>query len=85
MIHHPKPKTAKSGKRRKSTDLIHRDEAQEVEARRQFYEDLEVINERQMFIATKIASKGLPFLYISYVAAYFAIGMSYYNRGQKDI
>ena len=78
-------KGAKSGRRRRSADLIHRDEVQELQARKDFYEEADIINERQMMIAQKVASKGLPFLFVSFVAAYFAIGMSYYNRGIKDI
>ena len=78
-------KRAKTSRRRNSNDLIARDEVAEIEARRQFYEEAEIINERQMMIATKVLRKGLPFLFVSFVAAYFAIGMSYYNRGIKDI
>ena len=38
-----------------------------------------------MLIAENIASKGLPFLFVSFVVAYFAVGITYYNRGIKDI
>jgi superfamily II DNA/RNA helicase len=60
-------------------------EEEELEARKHYYQNAEVTNVRQMMIATKLATKGLPFMFVSFVVAYFAIGISYYNRGIKDI
>ena len=62
-----------------------RNEEDEIEARKTYYDKTEIKNERQMMIANKIASKGLPFIFGSFVVSYFAIGMSYYHRGIKDI
>lgn len=66
-------------------DLTARNEEEELEARKNYYERARVTNEKHMMIATKIATKGLPFMFISFVVAYFAIGISFYNRGIKDI
>ena len=62
-------------------DLIARNEKEEVEARKDYYQhELFVRKERKMHFAMQVASKGLPSLYFAFSFFYFFIGMLLYNE-----
>ncbi|CAM6054348.1 unnamed protein product [Sphagnum tenellum] len=60
-------------------ELIARDDTIELEALKLFYEKSKVSNEKYMRMATRIASQGLPLIFILFVIGYFAVGMAYFN------
>ncbi|CAM6054349.1 unnamed protein product [Sphagnum tenellum] len=54
-------------------ELIARDDTIELEALKLFYEKSKVSNEKYMRMATRIASQGLPLIFILFVIGYFAV------------
>lgn len=72
-------KTLKSGNAVRPLNLISRIEEEELQARKNYYEKTKITNEKRMKVAIKVASQGLPFIFVAFTVCYFAVGLIYYH------
>ena len=79
MLVHEAPDKRKYSSAVNPADLVHRNEEMEVNARREFYREMELTRslkkEKQRIIAERVAKWGIPSVFVLFCIFYFAVGI----------